>query len=544
MAAAGTATVAIAYLLVKRSGDARLGVVVASLFAANPYLVWYGQEARMYTIATLLSAATLYWSVRVAGGGHQVKGKDYWALALASVSALYTHYLAIQVVAPAQVYAWGALLRGRRSPLGHAPFVSHGAAALLLLPWLILGNQVFGPGYGGNVASPPLVDALASTLTAYSGGAALPSPWREALAISTIGLAGLGAVYLGRRRPSWAVLLGVVLLGAFAALYLASRSRPVFAERYLMMTSPALFWLVAYGVGWPLAWIRRPSAGFRVAAALVMAPVTLLAVGTGLALQTHYEDRGGRGFGEWRDFVGAVVERVEDGDVLIVNHLDPSFFYYYRRMATGPEPAVHPSRPDATPLEVARGLGEDIASGQRAWLIVDVVRMWDRDGKVMSWLERAARMQSEVTVGGMRAVAYRLPAPVGRGARFGDLIELVGYEPREDAASWQVGAIAEVDLVWAVRGPIATEYTVSLQLLDEQGRLVAQSDGPPAEGRYPTSGWRPGDVILDGRALALPSQAGRYTLGVAVYDPRTGERLPVPGTADNLARVAEIGLGR
>ena len=48
-------------------------------------------------------------------------------------------------------------------------------------------------------------------------------------------------------------------------------------------------------------------------------------------------------------------------------------------------------------------------------------------------------------------------------------------------------------------------------------------------GRRPTTGWRPGEVIIDAYAMPIAANApaGVYTLEIGLYDPITGARLPV-----------------
>ena len=57
---------------------------------------------------------------------------------------------------------------------------------------------------------------------------------------------------------------------------------------------------------------------------------------------------------------------------------------------------------------------------------------------------------------------------------------------------------------------------------------LAQGDGPPLGGGYPTDLWVAGDLLADLRRVALPveSSPGRYTLLVGLYSLQTGERLP------------------
>jgi hypothetical protein len=70
-----------------------------------------------------------------------------------------------------------------------------------------------------------------------------------------------------------------------------------------------------------------------------------------------------------------------------------------------------------------------------------------------------------------------------------------------------------------------------LHLYDvESGALVAQVDVVPRGWAYPTTSWEAGEVVSDDLHLPLNEvPAGTYRLVVGVYDPDTGDRLPVHG---------------
>jgi hypothetical protein len=105
--------------------------------------------------------------------------------------------------------------------------------------------------------------------------------------------------------------------------------------------------------------------------------------------------------------------------------------------------------------------------------------------------------------------------------RLGEAIVLAGY----DVA---IGETVSVTLTWQAKGVPDIDYTVFVHLLDEDGKLVAQHDGFPAAGAYPTSWWLPGDVIQDYHIL-YPAESPQtsWSLRVGLYDRETAQRLPV-----------------
>jgi len=104
---------------------------------------------------------------------------------------------------------------------------------------------------------------------------------------------------------------------------------------------------------------------------------------------------------------------------------------------------------------------------------------------------------------------------------FGNQITLLGYDK----------IASQLTLYWQAENLPSTDYNVFIHLLDEQNSLVAQVDGPPAAGSYPTSLWDVGEIIVDKRQLpTLP--AGKYMIMVGLYQFNTGVRLPYDGGAD------------
>jgi hypothetical protein len=126
-------------------------------------------------------------------------------------------------------------------------------------------------------------------------------------------------------------------------------------------------------------------------------------------------------------------------------------------------------------------------------------------------------------------------SPVG--AAFAGGINLRGFDL--PSASVRAGQKLDLTLYWSADAPVAENYTVFLHVADSAGRPVAQADGEPSEGAYPTSVWRPGEVVRDRRVVAVPADApvGHYRLAVGFYLRRTGERLAVVGGGD----VVELG---
>jgi hypothetical protein len=110
----------------------------------------------------------------------------------------------------------------------------------------------------------------------------------------------------------------------------------------------------------------------------------------------------------------------------------------------------------------------------------------------------------------------------------GGLVRLVGYD-LPDPATVRAGATLPLTLTWQCLGALADDYTVFVHLLDE-GEPLAQADGPPLGGAYPTRFWHVGERLADPHPLLVPADLapGAYELRVGLYLPAgegAGQRL-------------------
>jgi 4-amino-4-deoxy-L-arabinose transferase-like glycosyltransferase len=138
-------------------------------------------------------------------------------------------------------------------------------------------------------------------------------------------------------------------------------------------------------------------------------------------------------------------------------------------------------------------------------------------------------------------------------ASFGDALQLVGYDL--DRRALHPGDTLTLTLYWRALKPLDADYVIFVHLYPpgEEAGLppagsapVAQVDGPPCGGLYPTSRWEANDVVVDMRSLSLPPDqaAADAVLGLGVYGWPSLERLPIAGTdailPENRLRLATV----
>ncbi len=128
-------------------------------------------------------------------------------------------------------------------------------------------------------------------------------------------------------------------------------------------------------------------------------------------------------------------------------------------------------------------------------------------------------------------------------ATFNETIDLLHADVTTDETQMTVR------LRWRIRETTAEPLTAFVHFYTPDGMLLAQHDGPLAEGFVTADLWQPGDVIEETRALLIPSplaELGTYPVAVGLYHSLNGERLaataegrPLP---DNVYIVGTITL--
>jgi hypothetical protein len=119
--------------------------------------------------------------------------------------------------------------------------------------------------------------------------------------------------------------------------------------------------------------------------------------------------------------------------------------------------------------------------------------------------------------------------------------DLLGYTL--SAATLKRSEPLSVTLVWrAGSAPIEASYTAFVQLVDQNGKLMAQSDAIPAGGQHPTTSWRPGEYILDTHTLTFRPEAaaGTARLIAGFYDAQTGLRIRFEDGSDAVTLIPAI----
>jgi mannosyltransferase len=562
---------------------AKVGWVAALLGSINPFLIWHGQDVRMYSMLACLGLGSVLlfsslFSLALERGRKSGEKSLWVGYVILTIGALYVHYFSIFILAIENLtflclYLFPSRRRReerRQKYLLGRWLVTQAVIAVLYMPWLLYVGK-FMLGHTKDWIEPVgLFSFLRRFFVVYSLGTTIPEDrailvWAFVIAFL---LGCYGLVRLPRER---AVTLGTYLFLPTAGIWLISLFRAIFDERYLIIVAPAYCIFLALGLG---ALFQRMAnlarwRSSRTSSALAeretsfatpeensciklperMAQSFVSVVAGGLLLALMLASSGYSLFNyfyvqayakspDWRALVATLRQQSAPGDLVIHNYPDPALQYY---LQDDLPLVILPASSPVDPAAAAEALDQLAAERQRLWLVPQPSALWDADGFIESWLDRHCDKVHHEAVGSLSLSLYLTPlaflsqmTPIN--ARFGDKVELAGYELTTDVASPQAGILStapntvlRLTLYWRVLAPMEISYTIFTHLLDTNGQLWAQKDNRPVRGSYTTTEWTVGETIVDKYDIVIPPDvpAGQYELEVGLYDATTGQRLPL-----------------
>jgi uncharacterized membrane protein len=552
-ALAGVLTVLFAYLIGRDLFRRRIGLIASFLYAVMPFAVYYGQEARMYALLALCAAASTWALLRFSIFDFRFSIERMTLLVLyviATAAGLWTQY-AYPFVMVAQgvcVLLMGSAEWGMRNrAIPHSPFriphliayvISSALALLLYAVWVpiavrqVLGWRVDAPAYA---LAPALLDAYRTLVV----GRTLPLE-QAALPLIVFGalmLVGLIAENAERKTQSasplvFRICLAVLAFLPLALLFVFGLYRDAYLKFLLVCVLPMCV-LAARGtevIGNWLSVIAQRVTHRQHPITIYQLLIVLAFTFTLLPSLNNLYNNPAFARDDYRSIQRAIAANARPDDaVIFIAPNQWEVFTYYQRDDRNLFPVAY--KP-ATYDVAAQQLEQIAQNHDRLFVLFFAERDADPEGWYESWLAGATYKAHEQWTGNIRWAVYSSgvgdwPPAQMLNARFGDAITLTQVKMRNSVAS--AGDVLPFELTWQTNAPIDKRYKVFIHIGPADAPPIAQNDSEPSAGFMPTNIWRVGQPVTDRRGVWITSGKTGDTPGVFVgmYDPNTGERLPI-----------------
>lgn len=395
------------YLLGKKFFTRPVALYASGLAALSPFLNWYGNEIRMYSLFVFLSVWNHYAFLSLFDAGEKerpeaARPRAAWAGYIVTLFlGVYTHYFFWLIFFSQMAFF---LLYRRNFPA--KAFQKFAAAALgalfFILPWVY---WVWHIGEAGNsqplLFKPGTLD-LFNALFAYFFG--FHSTFINAMMLASWPIVVL-LLFFGLQKNKTVPKAAVYFLMSAALPLLAAFSvsfiRPVFAARYLIFVVPSLYLFISWLFS---TYSRKMEFGFKALVAALMAVMLVSqSRGSNVPVKENYQAAS-----------DLVTKYASASDIVAVSapFTVYPFEYYYRgkarvitvpmwdRLARGPIPPYSPAKMEDEADKLK-------AVYSRVWLVMSYDQGYGNE--VHTYFETHFQREFEKEVSpGITVYAYRL----------------------------------------------------------------------------------------------------------------------------------------
>jgi mannosyltransferase len=369
----GVLTIPLIYVFGKEFMDRNTGIIAAAAFAFSPFLLFYSQEARAYSMMLFFVTFSMVFYLRA------LKNNDFtnWALfGIFSALAFWSHFYALVIIGALILYALYELFPKIRSSLSAAqPLAAAGILfGIISLPLILVTIQLFAkrtasaPTYG--IQGPGLIIA---TFEQISGSQVVM------YLLLLLFIAGIVQAFLLDKNKGIFILTLTVL--TFVISSFLSYRIPM-QPRYLIFLAIIFFITIALSHRLLSAHIncRGVVYGFLVLMVVVNAPPLV-----------HYYS--GYSKEDWRGFSDQLRQLTRQGDFIVVvpGYMAQPLDYYYSNTSdqtielpagtAGELKTIHAQKTNNTLFFVVTG---DITAA-------------DPEGDAVAWLEENTKSLGQYT---------------------------------------------------------------------------------------------------------------------------------------------------
>jgi 4-amino-4-deoxy-L-arabinose transferase-like glycosyltransferase len=376
----GVLTIPIVYLIGKEFVDRNVGIIAAAAVAFSPFLIFYSQEARAYSMMLFFVALAMLFCLK----SLKTNSLPDWALfGVFSALAFWSHFYAVVLIGALVLYALYELIPKFRAEISSIkPIIAGGVVfGILSLPLILVTIQLFAK----RTASAPTFGIQGIGLILETFRQVLSSPFTLPggdlaffllLALFIVGI--IHAFMLDRNKGIFLVSLTVL---TFAISYFLSFRIPM-QPRYLIFLSLVLFLGVALSY--------RPVFSLLSNRGVVYGFIILLFVLSGPFIAVYYA---GFSKDDWRGFAGQVSQVTQPGDMVVVapGYMYQPLDYYYTNSTDGTFEFHADTGPGLEALRQQKG------NSSMYLVVTSDISSADPGGDAVAWIEQHTSIVNQNT---------------------------------------------------------------------------------------------------------------------------------------------------
>ncbi len=308
----GVLTIPLIYFAGKEFMDRNVGIIAAAAFAFSPFLIFYSQDARAYSMMLFFVAFAMVFYFKAL----RTNDLKNWALfGILSAFAFWSHFYSFVIIASLILYALFLQIGNLKKNIQNLKMIALSIVLFVVLcfPLILLTIQLFvtrtssAPTFG--IQGLGIISETFRQLSGFSD-----IPMFLFLILFIIGI--IQAFLIDKNKGFFLVTLTVL---TFVISFILSYKMPM-QPRYLIFFNTVFFLGVAvsYKIFYSLINNRGVVYGFIALLVIVSAPT----------LVDYYK---GYSKEDWRGFSGQIQQMTKPGDLIVVvpGYISQPLNYYY-----------------------------------------------------------------------------------------------------------------------------------------------------------------------------------------------------------------------
>jgi 4-amino-4-deoxy-L-arabinose transferase-like glycosyltransferase len=373
----GVLTIPLVYYIGKEFMDRNVGIIAAALCTFSPFLLFYSQEARAYSMGLFFVAFAMVFFLKAL----KTNNLSHWILfGLMSALAFWSHFYTLVIIGTLFLYALAVKIPEVIKDIrAFKPLVAAGVVfAVICLPLLLATIQLFAKRTsGGPTFGIQGIGIVIETFRELSGFSM--ELMYLFLILFVIGV--VQAFLLDRKKG---ILLVVLILLPFVISWFLSFSIPM-VPRYLIILAPVFFIGIALAYKPVFTFINNRGVVYGFMAILILLSVTTPFF---MSYYTTYTKE------DWRGLSQQMQQITKQGDaiVLVPGYVAQPFDYYYSNTTGGT------FEYGASSAEQLAAIAGSTANNTIYYIVTGDISSADPSGGSITWLQEHVK-GAQVTSG-------------------------------------------------------------------------------------------------------------------------------------------------
>jgi mannosyltransferase len=237
------------YQLGKSLSGNKTGLLAALILAISPFHIYYSREVRMYSLVGLTVLASVYFLINALKYN---RFRFWFGYLVFNLISLYTHYMAVLILLAEVIFFLVYYIRSRS--LFKNWLLVHGFLFLFLVPWLINVISLVRLAFTNGKAYfwvPTWIEHVSFKNVFYTLGnisAGFNASKIIYIALTVVFFLLLIFGLFKKQKTETAILFWFCFLIPIVSMYLISKVKPIYTDRYILPSAIFFYLLVANGL--------------------------------------------------------------------------------------------------------------------------------------------------------------------------------------------------------------------------------------------------------------------------------------------------------